>query len=306
MKAEGLKEFLSVARTGGFSRAARSIGVSVAHVSRQVARLEGELGVRLLERSTRTVHLTQSGEMLRDRVEPLHQEIEEALAEAAHGTKAMSGRLRVAALAGSFADAVITPTILDISKEFPDLEIQVDYEARQVDLVREGYDVALRSGPLRDSSLVALPLARRQFVAGASPEYLDRHGIPQHPLELTSHRCIGVRGNGWTFEEGETPLNVVISPSLRLNAGPAIAEACRRGMGIAYMANKGFGDLLSTGEIIPILAPFWRREMSVYAVRANRDFVPNRVRLLLDRLSVAAANFEEEEKLFVATLKAKT
>ncbi len=302
MKAEGLSEFLAVARAGGFSRAAATMDVSVAHISRQVARLEKQLNVRLFERSTRSVSLTPAGERLRDKVEPLQSAIADALSDATQGSRAMSGKVRIASLTSSFADTVVTPTLLDISEDFPDLEIQIDYEARQVDLIREGYDLALRSGPLRDSSLVAVPLARRLFVAAASEEYLHKYGEPGHPSELTDHRCIGIRSDRWAFTENDKPLTVSISSNLRLNAGPAIAEACRRGLGIAYMANTGFGDLISSGAIKPILAPYWRCEMSIFAVRANRDFLPNRVRLVIDRLAEASARFEEGEARLVSKL----
>lgn len=303
MRTEGLTEFLSVARTGNFTRAAEALDLSVAHVSRQVAALERRLGTRLFERSTRSVQLTSAGERLRSRVEAIDDALEDALATTSAESHALSGKIRIASLSGTFAEEVVTPTLLDLVDQYPMLDIEIDFEVRHVDLIREGYDLAIRSGPMRESELVALPLARRRFVAAASPCYLAKFAAPKHPSELINHSCIRVRDDQWIFDDQGTTLAVPIKSRIKLNTGPALAEACRRGLGIAYMASTGFETLFAARQILPVLQPFWRTEMSIYAVRAHRSYVPARVRLIMERLQQAASDFEHRDEKWVSQLK---
>lgn len=303
MRTEGLTEFLSVARTGNFTRAAEALDLSVAHVSRQVAALERRLGTRLFERSTRSVQLTSAGERLRSRVEVIDDALEDALATTSAESHTLSGKIRIASLSGTFAEEVVTPTLLDLVDQYPMLDIEIDFEVRHVDLIREGYDLAIRSGPMRESELVALPLARRRFVAAASPCYLAKFAAPKHPSELINHSCIRVRDDQWIFDDQGSTLAVPIKSRIKLNTGPALAEACRRGLGIAYMASTGFETLFAAGQILPVLQPFWRTEMSIYAVRAHRSYVPARVRLIMERLQQAASDFEHRDEKWVSQLK---
>lgn len=296
METNGLTEFLSVARTGNFTRAAAVLGQSVAHVSRQVARLEKRLGTRLFERSTRSVQLTPAGESFRTRIQQIEDQLEDALLSASNASRSISGKVRIASLSGSFADQVVTPALLDLAEQYPELELEIDYETRNVDIIREGYDLAIRSGPLRESALVALPVARRRFVAAAAPSYLEEFGTPAHPNDLINHMCIRVRGETWEFSEAGKPLLVPIRSRLKINVTPAITDACHRGFGIAYIASTGFGDLLRNREVVPVLQPFWRSEMSIFAVRPHRSFVPARVRLVMECLAQAGSEFEKQDQ----------
>ena len=294
MVAEGLIEFLAVARAGSFTAAAHQLGCSVAHTSRKVARLEKRLETRLFTRSTRSVLLTPEGEVLNARAKLIADQLEEAFQDVSSPERALTGCVRIASLTGSFADSVVTPAVMSVAKSNPELEITVDYEARNIDIIREGYDLSIRAGPLRDSALIARPLARRRFVAAAAPAYLETYGEPKSPSDLHNHCCILVRGDTWEFQENETSVVVPVSGKLRFNAGPAIAQACREGLGIAYMASSGFGDMFRTGEVRKVLERHWRTEISVFVVRAHRDFVPARLRVIIDALEAAAAAYESK------------
>ncbi len=154
MNSDGITEFLAVARAGTFTGAAQSLGVSIPHVSRQVARLEERLGAKLFHRSTRSVHLTQSGETLRTHAEKISDDLDTALSEVSNTQLELQGRLRVASLSGSFADQVVGPAMVKLAAEHTKLEIEVDFNARKVDILREGYDFAIRSGPMESSGLI--------------------------------------------------------------------------------------------------------------------------------------------------------
>lgn len=295
MNSDGITEFLAVARAGTFTGAAQSLGVSIPHVSRQVARLEERLGAKLFHRSTRSVHLTQSGETLRTHAEKISDDLDTALSEVSNTQLELQGRLRVASLSGSFADQVVGPAMVKLAAEHTKLEIEVDFNARKVDILREGYDFAIRSGPMESSGLISRPLSNRTLVAAASKEYLDKYGEPKHPNDLKDHSCIRTNANIWRFNSNGRVLNIPMKSRLKFNAGPAILDACGRGLGIAYMASAGYENTFSSGRLIPILKNFWHTEKSVHIIRTDRQFTPRSVQMAIARLEEAAKMSEVEE-----------
>ncbi len=290
MDTEGIAEFLAVADAGSFTGASRSLGVSIAHVSRRVAALEEKLSVQLFVRSTRTVKLTIQGEEFQVRCHQLREELEEILQSVHIQNRSLQGRIRVASLSGSFADHVIAPAIADFAAAHPDIEIEIDFSPRIVDLRREGYDIAIRSGPLEDSSLILKPLAMRTVVAAASQDYLDKYGTPEHPKELQHHNCILSSGNIWYFKVNQRIKKFRVKGKFSANSGVAITKACELGLGIAYMSEKGYGKSLNNGKLIPILKPYWRTDHAVNLLYANKRLVPRRIQLLIEHLLSAAKN----------------
>lgn len=290
---DGIMEFLAVAETGSFTKAARRLGVSTSHISRQVAALEARLGTRLLARSTRQVALTEPGESFLSRCQALTSDLEEALNDASSEARQLKGRLRVSSLSGSFADQVIAPALADFAALHPDLEIDVDFSARRADLLGEGLDFAIRSGPLSDSALIARPLATRTYVAAASPEYLRTHGAPRHPRELAGHQCLLTHSSRWRFDGPDGPIEVPVSGRWQSNSGASLTAACLNGMGIAYMGCAGFGEALNSGRLTPTLKPFWRRERSIQIVYLDRRYLPARARAAIEFLIDRCKDFEE-------------
>ena len=177
---DGVEEFVMVARTSSFTAAARRLNVSTSHVSRRVQSLEDKLGVKLLARTTRAVKLTDLGRDYLNRVDELIGGIDDANQAITGAFSDLAGPVRVSA-AGPFAEAMVMPILLEFAEQNPHITFEVDFNNRNVDLVEDGYDFAIRYGALADSSLIARKLATRQLVCAASPAYLGRYGEPSTP-----------------------------------------------------------------------------------------------------------------------------
>ena len=296
MNTDGLSEFLAVAHAGSFTKAAKTMQVSVAHVSRQVARLEERLDTKLFQRNTRSIHLTAAGEVLLRHSERIADDLEAALSEVASAQRNLEGRLRIAALSGSFADQVVGPAMNELALRYPNLEIVIDFNARQVDILSEGYDFAVRAGPLQSSGLIARPLAARTKAAAASPAYLEQHPNLMHPSDLKHHQCILIHTNNWRFLDKGKPLDIAVEGRLTLNSGPAILDACEQGLGVAYMAFNAFGSSFAEGRLVPVLTPYWYADGSIHIVRPDRRFTPRRVEEAIKMLEVFAKRAEQDER----------
>lgn len=284
MDAAGVSEFLAVARAGSFTKAAQALDVSVPHVSRQVSRFEARLGVVLFHRTTRAVSLTEVGESLFRDCEKIAARMDEAFNTARISDTSLSGRIRIASMSGSFADEVLVPAFASFAKAHPDVSLDVDFSPRKVDLIHDGYDLAIRSGVEDPNGLVVRCLADRRRIAAASPEYLSIFGTPQVPSDLRHHDCIRTVSNAWSFEEKGRRRDISVTGRLRFNAGSAVRMACEAGLGIAYMAEEGFGDSIERGRLVPILQPFWRNSMTIHAVYPSADYVPVRLEQLVSHL----------------------
>ncbi|MEL7479843.1 MAG: LysR family transcriptional regulator, partial [Pseudomonadota bacterium] len=186
---EGIFEFVAVAESGGFSAAAKKLNCSTSHVSRQVSRLEERLGSRLLARTTRQISLTENGEFYYQQCKQLVTGLQQANEQLSQQQYQLSGTLRVSA-AGGFAESYIAPALMEFAKQHPELNIEIDFNSRLVNFVEDGIDFAIRYGELNDSNLIARKLISRSMMVVASPEYLRNYGIPNHPNQLKSHRCI--------------------------------------------------------------------------------------------------------------------
>jgi len=298
MKTKGIIEFLAVSDSGSFTNAAKALGVSIAHVSRRVAFLEDMLGVKLLLRSTRSVMLTDAGEGFRDRCERIRDELDEIIQSTASSAQKVEGRVKIAAITGSFGDLVVAPTLAKFAKQYPDIDLKIDFSPRHVDIIGEGYDFAIRSGTLKDSSLIARPLVKRTTVAAASPEYLRTFGTPRHPNDLAHHDCILAGTEIWRFQSEDKPLNITVKGRISANYGPALREACEQGVGVAYMASAGYDRALSEGRVVPILQDYWLRGASISLIYADKNFIPLRVSLAMQMLQEGGRKIEmDEEKL---------
>ena len=288
MTADGIGEFRAVSRAGSFTGAARSLDVSVPHVSRQVQRLEAKLGVVLFQRTTRSVRLTDAGQRLRQHCERISQDLDLALDEVRFGQVTLSGRVRVAAPTGSFENGFMAEARVSVACDHPDIELDGEFSPRWVDIVNDGYDLAIRADTSDRAGLTFHPLVARRRVAAASPKYLKEHGIPQKPADLRDHVCIKTHTNTWSFTENGRRREVAIHGRLRVNSGAAIRAACEAGLGVAYMVEDGFDDSISSGRVVPVLEEFWRDDAVIYAVHPETEHLPSRVSALLEHLKRAA------------------
>ena len=284
---EGITEYLAVAEMQSFSAAARKLGVSPAHVSRRISALESRLGVQLVARTTRRVRLTDAGREYHQRCAEMMGRLEEANQLLSGETAELEGRLRVS-MARQFAERHVVPALAEFARKYPRLSIEIDVTARVVDLVGEGYDFAIRTAPLSDSGMVARKLAERTLVAAASPEYFARYGHPEAPDDLLRHRCLPAVSDRWHFDTPYGSKVVQVSGYWRSNSAQSRVEACRCGLGIAYMTRDGYGGALEDGSLVTTLEPYWaRRGFIAWIVYPSRIYLPTpakrAVEYLLDR-----------------------
>lgn len=283
---DDLKSFVEVVENGGFSRAARHLGVSKSIVSRRVARLEAELGTRLLSRTTRGISPTEAGLEFKARGERVLAELEEAREAVARQAGGAVGRLRLS-VPLSFGLRHVAPVLAEMARRHPRLEMDISYSDRLVDLIGERFDAAIRIGALQDSSLVARRIAPVRSVLVASPDYLARHGRPATPADLAAHECLIYTGRTvpeWPFRAGKRTIAIRPEGRLRSDSGDAILQWAIAGLGIADEPSFLVSDEIANGTLEPLLLNHARPDYGIYVVRPPGAYVPGKVRALIDML----------------------
>ena len=283
----GLGVLIAVVDSGSFTRAAEMLGMSDSGVSRAVARLEARLGVRLLDRTTRSVHLTGEGRRFHEEAAPLLAEIERVAAEASGAGTTVRGRLRVD-VDGFLARRVLAARLPAFLAMHPELEIELLTRAAIGDLVSDGIDLALRFGSPPQNAAVATRLLETRIVTVASPTYLRTRPRPLVPEDLLGHDCIQFRDAmtgrpfSWEFRRGTKTRPVATTGKLTLNDVDTMLAACLAGGGVAQVMEFGVEDLLSNGQLVDLF-PDWSDEVfPLYAVHPSRRHVPAKVRALIE------------------------
>ncbi|HYD82372.1 MAG TPA: LysR family transcriptional regulator [Paucimonas sp.] len=286
---EDLQTFVTVVQAKGFGKAALRIGIAKSAVSRRVQELEDRLGARLLNRSTRAFSLTQVGEEFYARAVQVLADLQEAEALASTGSVDPLGTLRVSGPV-SFGILHLAPVIGQFLDRHLQLQIDLDLNDRFVDLVDEGFDVAVRIGHLKDSSLIARRIATIRHAVCASPDYLARHGVPKTPADLKRHRGL-VYSNVdeaayWRFHDpdGGRPYTAEAGSVLRINNGDALREAALAGHGIAVLPTFIIHRAVAAGGLRIVLPEYARAEIDLHAVYPSRRNVPAKVRVFVDFL----------------------
>jgi DNA-binding transcriptional LysR family regulator len=288
-----LEAFVQTAALGGFSRAATRLGISKSMVTRRIARLEAEFGVRLLSRTTRGVSLTEAGTELEGRARRILAEIEEAREAVSGRLGEITGTLRLAAPL-SFGIAHLAASLAEFAQAHPRLRLDVHYSDRFVDLIADGFDAAVRIGTLADSSLVARTIAPVRMLPVASPTYLLRKGEPKTPSDLVDHDALiysgAVDSEVWRFRSGRRFLSVRVPSRMRADNGEALCEAAVAGLGIAALPTFLLSAAIERGALVPLLADHAMPEGGLHVVRPPGE-PPAKVRALTDFL---AARFGPE------------
>jgi DNA-binding transcriptional LysR family regulator len=283
---EDLAVFVRIASAGSLSEAARSLGMSLTVVSKRLARLEQTLGVRLVNRSSRRISLTDDGESLLPNATDILARVEEAQADLQTRSTQASGILRVTATI-AFASSQIAPRLGRFLENNPGLKIQLLSTDRMLDIVRDNVDVAIRQALLEDSDLVSRTIAPDRRVLVASPDYVARHGAPKVPQDLASHRCI-VLGDPpvtkWKFERGRKKVAVEVGWTLLANDGVAAQAACLGGAGIALKSIWDARHDLASGRLVELLPGWVPPSVPIQAVFASRRHQPARIRTFIDYL----------------------
>lgn len=279
---DDLRTFLEVAEASGVTPAARRLGLSKSIVSRQLTRLESALGAQLLSRTTRGAVLTEAGVTFREHAQRVVGELD-AAQDALSADGEVRGRLRIAAPL-SFGPTHLAPVLADLALQHPRLQLHAAYADRFVDLVGEGFDVAVRLGYLADSSLVARRICAVHGRLVASPDYLARAGAPTTPADLLAHDAIIAQRGEWRLRDGAE--FVTVRPRARFSAdnGQASMAAVLKGLGIFLAPDFLAGPHLAAGELVEVLPDYPAPEGGLYVVRPPGEHVPRKIRVLTDLL----------------------
>lgn len=287
-----MKTFVAVADAGSFAAAAARLDVSRAMVSKQVQKLEEHLGTRLLNRTTRRLSLTETGRAFHERSAQIVADVEEAEQIAGQMTRSPRGVLRVS-IPLSYGQHRLAPILGAYTQAYPLVQLDIALSDRKVDLVEEGFDVAIRIGALPQSDLIAKKLGAEYSVACAAPAYLARAGTPRAPADLSGHACLGysLTGTGadWRFASPDGPLVVPIAGPIRADNGDIIRLAAIGGAGIAFQPGFIVDDDLAAGRLVRVLPGWQSAELGVYAVYPSRKHLSAKVRTFVDFLAAALA-----------------
>ena len=284
-----IEAFVRVAELGSFSRAAERLHSSKSAVSRQIGALEAELGARLLHRTTRALTLTEAGRSYFAQAARILADLAEANASVGQLQAAPRGRLRVSAPM-SFGFQHLAPAVPDFLERYPDVEIELAMNDRYVDLVDEGFDMAVRIGALADSSLVARKLAPARRTVCAAPAYLHKRGTPASPDDLKAHECLCYSNVGaaqeWRFVRPDgRPWPVEVRGRLHANNGDALRAAALRGFGLAVLPSFLVGRDFQSGALVSVLEPFMPQDGAVHAVYPHARHLSPKVRAFVDFLA---------------------
>jgi len=282
-----MKTFVAVVQAGSFVGAAETMNVSKAAVSRYMGQLEARLGVRLLHRTTRRLSLTPEGEAFHLRCRELLDGVAEAETEISERSGTASGLLRIN-VPVSFGLLHLAPLWPRFMTRHPGVTLDVTLSDRLVDLVEEGYDMAIRIAHLPDSSLVSRRLASTRLVLCASPAYLRKHGTPTHPSELATHAVLAyslfAAGDQWTFTGPDGPVSVRVLPHMRTNSGDTCRAAALQGQGIMLQPDFIVGADLAAGTLIELLPDWHAHTLDIHTIYPTRKFVAPKVRLMVEFL----------------------
>jgi DNA-binding transcriptional LysR family regulator len=286
-KFEELEAFVAVVDRHSFSNAAEKLGVAKSILSRRVSELEKRLGVQLMQRTTRKLSLTDTGRHFYARAVNLLSDLNEAEQIVSEAQISLSGRIKLAAPLGIGIGQLSKP-IAEFMTLHTEVEIVVELNDRHVDLVAEGFDLAVRVGHLQDSNLIARKLARVNFAICASPDYLHKHGEPQHPSELSNHQVMFYTnvqvGQQWFFYEDNKRISPRVKYRLSANNGELLARAASHGLAITSGPLFYLQEYIDRGELVPILKAFSNPEAGMYAVYPPGRLVSRRVKMLSDYL----------------------
>lgn len=282
MDIEELRTFVEVADAGGVSAAALRLGVSKSIVSRRLARIEAELGVLLLARSTRGAALTEAGATFREHAARMCAEMD-AARETILPAGELRGRLRIAAPL-SFGPTHFAPVLADMARRHPGLHIHTSYADRFVDIISEGFDCAIRVGHLPDSNLIARRVGPIYGKLVATPEYIETYGAPETPADIASHEAIMQGTETWQFMDGASVVPVRPQGRFKADNGTALVAAALASLGIAYLPDALIQEHLVSGALVPVMTRYPIREAGIFVIRPPGQHPSRKVRVLTEML----------------------
>lgn len=277
--------FIQVIEHNSFTSAAEKLGIQKSTISRRIAQLEDELGVRLLNRTTRKLSMTDEGEDLFKRCRPLLEELENVEHSVTSRQSEPKGRLRIT-MPPELGIFIMNDAVSSFIKRYPQIQIDIELSVRVVDLVEEGIDLALRVGDLSDSSLIARKISDAHAHLYASQDYLNKYGEPETPDDLINHQCIGIKLNStdWVFENWNEGKPVPVNFRIRANNLTFCKDMLLNGLGIGRIPNGFFEEELKTGEVKQILTEYRTPTVGIHALYPSRRHLNPKVRLFIDHI----------------------
>ena len=284
---DAMRLFIRVAELGSFSAVAHQLGAARSVVTRQIAALESHLGTKLLARSTRRLSLTSAGTAYLEKCREILNLVEIAETGLAEERQTPRGQIRLS-LPLVYSLRHLAPLLLEFSRLYPEVELDMDFSDRRTNLIQEGIDLAVRITPRLEPGDITRRLGSARMVVLASTDYLATHGEPQHPAELIDHQCLGYTAGPssqrWSFLVDGRLESFAIRPRLLANNGDVLLKAAVAGLGIAQQPTFIADELLQSGELREILKDYPLPELGIYAVLPGNRHIPHRLRVMMDFL----------------------
>lgn len=290
MQWQGICEFTAVAESGSFTQAAKKLIISTAQVSRQVSELEQRLNTKLFYRTTRKVTLTEEGQLFYQQCHSILEGLENAERSLTNLQSIPQGKIRITAPV-TYGERHIIPLINQFLIRYPQVEIEVQLSNQRINLIDEGYDLAIRLGHLDDSSLIAKRISTRQHFLCASPSYIEHYGKPESIDDLKQHNCLLGSSDFWLFySKTNKDKKARVSGSLRCNSGLGLVDAALKGIGIVQLPEYYVIDHIHKGNLVVLLNDQQRKQEGIWALYPQNKYLANKVRLLIDFLTLELAD----------------
>ncbi|WP_086931771.1 LysR family transcriptional regulator [Agarilytica rhodophyticola] len=280
---EGVSEFVAVAETESFTAAAKKLGISIAQVSRQVNVIEERLKVKLFYRTTRKVSLTESGAVYYQYCRDILDNLADAEKIVSNFHSHPQGNIRLTAPV-TYGEEVIAPIVNDFLVKYPQVRVTLDLNNQRVDLLTEGYDLAIRPGYLPDSGLIARKLTTRQFYVCATAKYLKQYGMPTSIKTLQEHNCLVGVSDYWRFLNRGKVEQLQVTGSLRCNSGHSLVKAALKHIGIVQLPDHYVQKYLDSKKLVEVLAKYKQAKENIWLVYPHKSYLPFKIKTLIDFL----------------------
>ncbi|MGA4438558.1 LysR family transcriptional regulator [Psychrobacter pocilloporae] len=284
MRWEGISEFVCVAEYESFTRAAKTLDISTAQVSRQISALEERLNIKLLYRTTRKVSLTEEGRVFYQHCRSVLDGLDAAEQAVSNLQSKPQGRIKLTAPV-TYGEQQLLPLINDFMMQYREIEVTAFLSNQQIDLVEGGYDLAIRIGKLRDSTMMAKKLSLRTNFVCATPDYLHQYGMPRTLDDLSQHNCLLGTRDYWHFVEDGTEKNLRVSGTIQYNSGYSLVDAALKGLGIVQLPDYYVQKHLASGALVSLLDDYREPKESIWALYPHNRQLSPKIRLLVDYLA---------------------
>jgi len=284
MNLNDINAFVIISQQGSFTKAAQVLGCSRSQLSRQLNKLEKDLGVSLIARSTRQQQLTESGLLFFEQCLSALQNIEQAMLTTVEGNKRLQGNININSVGGIIGEEIISVLINEFLQLYPDIEINLDFSSPRVNLIEQQFDLVFRMGELPDSGLIARKLLQLPIETLASPDYLKQYGQPQHPKQLSDHHCISGSVKQWAFihQQQETKLDISINGRFKCANGRAMLNSAKAHNGIVRLPRLYCAEEIENGLLVPVFKDWQCKESALYLLYQQDKYQPLRLRTFID------------------------